>query len=358
MLGIQYLKTSPIDYVILFKNGKIKAQGRGLSFFYYSPSSSIVIVPAASSDAPFIFKEATVDFQEINIQGQFTFTILDPVKLAGLLDFTVDSYGQYKGDGVEKLPVRLTNLIQVTIREKLSAFKLREALTSGSSLVEYVKERLKSHTALSALGVEILDFSILKISPAPEMSRALEASARESLLKEADDAIYQRRNFAVEQERKIKENELQTQIAVEEKNRKIREEQMNIEIAVQEKKKLLEEKKMDSQKALELKKIEIEEQGLNASIQLEEKRKQLVENQARNMIELSRAKGEALKQELSAISGLSPQLLDVLAINQMDSSKIISRALRDIAQNAGKIGNLNISPDLLTSLTGNKNQES
>ena len=32
---------------------------------------------------------------------------------------------------------------------------------------------------------------------------------------EADEAIYVRRNFAVEQERKIKENELQTQIAIE-----------------------------------------------------------------------------------------------------------------------------------------------
>ncbi|MCC6274576.1 MAG: band 7 protein, partial [Leptospiraceae bacterium] len=36
------------------------------------------------------------------------------------------------------------------------------------------------------------------------------------------------------------------------------------------------------------------------------------------------------------------------------SSKIIGRALRDIAKNADKIGNLNISPDLLTSLIGEK----
>lgn len=238
MLGIRFIKVRPTDYAILYKKGQIRNEGAGISFFYYAPSSNVVIVPAASCDSPFIFKETTVDYQEINIQGQFTYRVLEPRKLAGLLDFAVDVNGRYTGDGFEKLPVRLMNVIQVTIREKLSGLDLRTALKSGSEFVSHVKSRLKDNESLSALGVEVVDFAILKISPTPEMSRALEASARETLLKEADEAIYVRRNFAVEQERKIKENELQTQIAIEEKNRKIREEQMNIEIAVQEKKKL------------------------------------------------------------------------------------------------------------------------
>jgi hypothetical protein len=34
----------------------------------------------------------------------------------------------------------------------------------------------------------------------------------------------------------------------------------------------------------------------------------------------------------------------------MNSQQIVSRAMRDLAKNAQKIGNLNISPDLLNSL--------
>ena len=52
---------------------------------------------------------------------------------------------------------------------------------------------------------------------------ALEAETREKILKESDDAIYLRRNSSVEQERKIKENELNTEIAVENKKKQIKE---------------------------------------------------------------------------------------------------------------------------------------
>jgi hypothetical protein len=67
------------------------------------------------------------------------------------------------------------------------------------------------------LGIEIVGANILGISATPEMARALETDTREKLQQEADQAIYERRNFAVEQERRIKESELNTEIAVEEK---------------------------------------------------------------------------------------------------------------------------------------------
>ncbi|MDX1958977.1 MAG: SPFH domain-containing protein [Leptospiraceae bacterium] len=354
MLGIRFLKVRPTDYAILFRKGKIKTEGAGISFFYYSPSSSVVIVPAASCDSPFIFKETTVDFQEINIQGQFTYRVLEPTKLAGLLDFVVDANGEYTGDGLEKLPVRLTNVIQVILREKLSSLDLRAALKSGSEFVTHVKSRIQKNETLVSLGIELTDFAILKISPTPEISRALEASARESLLKEADAAIYVRRNFAVDEERKIKENELQTQIAIEEKNKKIREEQMNIEIAVQEKQSHLEKAKMETKKSILEKENELGAIKLKALIKQEEEKKQLVAFESENKLQLAKVTGEALKLELSALKELSPELLEVLATNQMSSNQIVSKAMKDLAKNAGKIGNLNISPELLTGLLEQK----
>lgn len=350
MFGIKFIKASATDYIILYRKGKVVLEGVGLSFFYYAPSSNLVLVPVASIDSPFIFKETSSDYQEINIQGQFTFRVLDPKKLSSILNFSIDTNSVATGDGKEILPSRITSLIQVALREKLSSKDLRTALKSGQEFVEHVKSKMKTEESILSMGIEIMDFSVLKISPTPEVSRALEASAREGLFKEADEAIYQRRNFAVEQERKIKENELQTQISIEEKNKKIREEQMNIEIAVQEKKSLLEESKLNSVKLLAEKQSEIERLKLESQISLEEKKKKFFEHQSSNLLAISKTKGEALKFELSAFNTLSPEVIEILSLNQMNSNQIISRAMRDLSKNAGKIGNLNISPELLNSL--------
>jgi hypothetical protein len=354
MFGFRFIKTQQTNFVILYKNGRIKKQGAGLSFIYYAPSSNLVVVPSDSKDTPFIFKETTNDFQEINIQGQITYRIIEPVKISSILNFTVNNYGGYVGDGLEILPTKLTNLIQVMVREKLQSMNLKNSLSAAVILVDHVSSKLKSSELLKNLGVEIVDFSILKISSTPEIARALEASARENLLKEADQAIYERRNFAVEQERRIKENEIQTEISMEEKKRLIIEEKMNAEISVQEKQKLVEEAKMLTSQSIEQKKNEIDKEKLQAEINLEESRKSLVNLQSENLINQSKARSESIRLELSALETLKPELLEVLASNQMDTRKVISNAIKEMAKNAAKIGNLNISPELLNILMENK----
>ena len=350
MFGLRYLKTRPADYVLLYRAGKVRKHGPGLSFFYFAPSASLVIVPADSRDAPFIFQETLQDFQGVDIQGQITYRVTQPEKLARMLDFTVGPDGRPLGDGAEKLQLRLTNQVQVTLREKIRGLNLRQALAAGPELVEFVRGRLSEEAVLRELGLEVLDFAILRINPTPEMARALEASARENLLKEADDAIYQRRNFAVEQERIIKENELQTDIAVEEKQRQIREAQMNAEIAVQEKQKLVEEARMDARASVARRQREIEKEDMEARTNLENQKKELVSLESENRIQQAKSEGEAMRLQLDALATLSPELLEVLAANQMDPKQLISRAMRDLAASAEKIGNLNISPDLLQSL--------
>lgn len=358
MFGFRFIKTRPTDYVILFRNGRPRLHGTALNFFYYAPSSSLVIVPAGTRDSNYIFNETTADFQTLSIQGMFTFQVVDPLKLAGLLDFSVDAKGRYTGDGLEKLQVRITNAVQVTLRERLKSMILREALTSAGALVEHTRSRLMENEVVSALGLQVLDFTILQISPTPDMARALEASARENLLKEADEAVYERRNFAVEQERRIKENELQTEIAVEEKNRVIREEQMNAEIAVQEKTRIVEETKMEAVRSIEQKRQEIEKEKLETQIQMEERRQGLVENESRNVIEQARARAEAMRLQMELLKGLSSEHVELLLLSQMDSNKIVARAMRDLARNADRIGTLNISPELLDSLLRKEKKQS
>jgi len=117
--------------------------------------------------------------------------------------------------------------------------------------VTTVKERLVGAEEITALGLEVLGLSILAIKPTPETACALEAEIREKLFRDADEAVYARRNSAVEQERAIKENELNTEIAVENKKRQIRETQMDADRAVQEKKHIQQKEALESNIGLE-----------------------------------------------------------------------------------------------------------
>jgi len=65
------------------------------------------------------------------------------------------------------------------------------------------------------------------------MAKALEAEAREALNRGADEAVYVRRNAAIEQERKIKENELQPNCSCKLKQRELRERGLEGEIALE-----------------------------------------------------------------------------------------------------------------------------
>src|SRR3954466_14520545 len=93
--GVSFMKAPPTSYVLHYKHGLVKREGPGLSFFYYAPTSTIVSVPLASSDVPFVFNESTADFQSVTLQGQLTYRVADPRRLAALLDYSIDARGKY-----------------------------------------------------------------------------------------------------------------------------------------------------------------------------------------------------------------------------------------------------------------------
>jgi hypothetical protein len=113
---ISFMKVPPTTYVLEFKSGKIRREGAGLSFFYYAPTTTIVTIPIASTDVPFVFQEATLDFQAVTIQGQFTYRVADPKRLASLLDFSIDKRHAYCSDDPRKLSERLVHTLQTLTR--------------------------------------------------------------------------------------------------------------------------------------------------------------------------------------------------------------------------------------------------
>ena len=177
-----------------------------------------------------------------------------------------------------------------------------------------------------------MGFSILAIKPTPETARALEAETREQLFRDADEAVYARRNSAVEQERAIKENELNTEIAVENKKRQIRETQMEAERAVQQRKHL------------------VQKEALEANIGMEDRRKALVTLAAQNAREEADARAYGVSTTMKALASADAQVLHALASTSMKPEQLIAFAFQELAGKAEKIGQLNISPDLLREL--------
>src|SRR5215470_18384048 len=95
MFGILYKKAPPSVHVIHYINGLVRHEGPGASFWYFAPVSTIVELPLSSKDVPFIFHVISSDFQELTYQGQITYRIVDPAKLAQLIDFTTSAGGAF-----------------------------------------------------------------------------------------------------------------------------------------------------------------------------------------------------------------------------------------------------------------------
>ena len=335
MFGINFIKFDSMTYVIKFKNGQVAKEGRGLSFFYYAPITSISAVPIGSNNLPFIFNETTKDYQTVTIQGQITYKIGNPKQLADVLDFTVNGNGIYKKDDTEKLNQTIVNEAQTSTSSFIHQLGLKEAIRSAKIIETKITEGLSSSEAIKLLGIEILSINILAIKATPEMARALETETRESLQQEADQAIYARRNFAVEQERKIKESELNTEIAIEEKNKQIAEKRAETEV-----------QKAESN-------LKLREMKVQADIAIENQRKVLLEQKTANQKKEADAQGYVLETTLKPYKEIDWKILTALN-NNPDPKFNIALAFRELAENAGKIGNLNISPELLDTLLNDK----
>jgi hypothetical protein len=314
MLGVSFMKADPTTYVFHYVGGKVRREGAGLSFFYYTPSSTVVAVPVGSHDVPFVFNETTADFQTVTIQGTISYRVSEPARLVTMLDFSVTSGGHYRSDDPEKLEERIAQAAQVLARTAAGRMSLRQVLVAADEVSAEVLVGLRASELARTHGVEVLGVAVLSVRPTPETARALEAEAREALLRRADEAIYARRNAAVEQERTIRESELNTEIAVEEKRRQIRETQMAADVA------------------------------------LEQQRGALVDLRAENDRKDADSRAYALEATLAPLQGADWKTLMAVGAGGADPKLMVALAFRELAENAGKIGELNVSPDLLREL--------
>ena len=311
-MGIKHYKFQPNEYVLVMKKGEIVNQGVGLSFFCNTLNTGMSVVPTVSFDTFFAFDDVmTSDFQSINIQGDISYIIRDYEKVAGMIDFSYTDETEYENKRVEAKQVmgkRITNLAKTAASKFVNGRDVKEVIHSHEELAAFLTQEMTSNEVIKELGLEVVTVSILAVSPSLDMKKALEAATREKIFQQQDDAIYERRNAAIDQERIIKENELNSEIKVAEKEHTYQ---------------MLRHKNT------------LEEVGLESKVTKER----------------ADAKAYANEVVLGAFSSVDKDVLLAILLSGMDSKTLIAKAFNSLAENSDKIGNLSISPDLLETLT-------
>ena len=94
---------------------------------------------------------------------------------------------------------------------------------------------------------------------------------------------------------------------------------------------------------------------LEADISVENQRKSFIEQKTENDKKEAETKGYVLETTLKPYRDMDWKTLTALN-NNADPRFNISLAFRELAENANKIGNLNISPDLLDSILNEKDK--
>jgi len=295
MFGIGYFKAQPTEFVRKVAGGRVKREGQALSFYYLKRRTSIVIVPVSSADAAFVFNEQTGNYQAVTIQGQLTYRIVEPRRTMDMLNYVIDPKRRvHVSQDPERLEQRIVVTVQMETRRQVEDKSLEEMLGNAASISAEVQEEVRSRALLAPLGVELLSLNFTSVSPNPEVGKALEAEYRETLLRRADEAVYARRAAAVEEEAKIKSNELEGEIS------------------------------------------------------LARERERLIDLEAANDRKVSQAWGE--RRELEAGFTARASEMELAPYRDLDPRKVLALAMRDIGNNADKVGNLNITSEVLADL--------
>lgn len=289
--------------VLAFRQGRVRRSGRGLSFLFTPASTSIVEVPMDDRQTTLFANGRTADFQPVSVQGAIDWRVVDPELLAGRVDFTVNlASGTWAKDPLARIDGILNGIATQAVLDRLARLAVRALLDEGVEPARTaILAALRAAAPEAELGIQVADVRVTSVAPSSELERALQTPTVEALQQKADEATFARRALAVEKERAIAENELANRTAL-------------------------------AQQEAEL--IEREAQNARARATSEAEARQIgsaAEADSIRAVEAARA--EAEQARIAIYRDLPPHVLTGLAA-------------RDFAQQAGKIRQLTITPEL------------
>lgn len=316
---VRHLRGTPTGHILHLRAGKLVHDGTGLSFWFRPLSAVLSEVPVDDRELPLLIHARTADFQNVTVQATVAFRITDPTIAASRLDFSIDpDGGTWRANPLEAIGALLTELAQQHTLDLLAALPLLEALNATAAVRDRVQTGLDTDPRLRDTGLAIVGVRVVAVRPEPEVERALQTPTREGVQQDADKAMFERRAIAVERERAISENELQSQIEL-----AIREEHL------------------------------VTQRGQNERRRAEETAAAgTIETTAKAERERTLAASRADATRLVGLADADAETAKLLAYRDLDTQTLLALALRELAGQLPQIGTLNLTPDLLTTALG------
>jgi regulator of protease activity HflC (stomatin/prohibitin superfamily) len=313
--GIRHLRSRPTAYLQHIRHGRIVRDGTGLSFWFRPLTAVLSEVPVDDRELPLLFHARTSDFQDLAVQATLVYRIEDPGRAAARLDFSIDSLtGRWRATPLEQIANMLTEGAQQQALGLLANMTLAAALTDAvASVREQIETGLASDPRLGETGLSVIGVRVVAVRPEPDVQRALQTPTREAVQQEADRATFERRAQAVESERAISENEMESQIELAR-----REEQL------------------------------VTQRGTNARREAEEAAAASListETEASKVQRLAEAKAQGIR--VIGESEGAAETARLAAYRDVQDGVLLGLALRDLATNVPKVSSLIVTPDLL-----------
>jgi len=315
---LRHLRGTPTAHVQHIRRGRMVHDGTGLSFWFRPLTAVLSEVPVDDRELPLLFHARTADFQDVTVQASVTYRIADPALAATRVDFSIDpDTGRWRATPLEQLGGLLTETAQQHVLDLLARTALPDALVDGVGPVrDRIATGLATDPRLAETGVTTVGVRVVAVRPEPEVEKALRTPARERVQQEADRATYERRAIAVERERAISENEMQSKIELAR-----REEQLVAQRGANTRRQAEETAAADG---IETEAQAVREQRLGAA-----------------RAEAARALGEA---------HAAAEAARVDAYRDLTGATLLGLAAKELAGSLPAIGSLVLSPDLLTPL--------
>lgn len=210
----RHLRAEPNQYILHYRKGELARRGAGLTYWFLPLSAALAQVPVEDIETTFVLNERSADFQEITAQVTLTYRVIDPEKAARRVNFSISLEG---GAWVEQPLRRLENLwahwCLHPARACLIGMPVVEIVRAGAAETrDALEQSLRANAEIEAMGLALVSVQVDQVTPTAELEKALQTPTREAIQQKADEATFQRRALAVENERAIKENELATEI--------------------------------------------------------------------------------------------------------------------------------------------------
>ncbi len=211
---IRHVRSNPSSYVMHYRHGRVLRSAPGIAFWAWPLSDSVIEVPTDDRDLTLVVHGRSSDYQDVTVQGILTYRTAEPERLAGRVDFSLDlNNGAYVSEPIDRVDALLSQLAQEEVLRYLARTSIRELLSDGiRRLREAVDSSLAAAPQIPEFGLVMSSVRITGVRPNPDLEKAIEAPVRERIKQESDEAAFARRALAVEKERAIAENELQSRI--------------------------------------------------------------------------------------------------------------------------------------------------